>query len=412
MYLYRMITEYIFPYTIPVMSVFSVCALLHLGLQIYTPSRMMFYSISRRTITERLLVILMPVAFILFFAFIDLFDFGSFLSGGFREEKLPELEIFMLSDSVMQEVRWVLFLFPLTFLLIKIVLRRVSVKKNIITVLLNIVETVINFAFFLFCLCCTVCMAKHGTFPNINMFPKNTLCVWYVYSVYSLVIQIVFNLVALFLHVFFSKAVLKDDLLHLASDSAWCRRQVIFFFQDGYKMIFSICIPFLILFSVMMAEAAREEGIFSFAFNFFLIFLLPLWTLFFYCLFFILFPSRISSVRRMQTWGNTEKIYRLFCLEFLDDENPPRKGFLVSLTDNFILTPKAPFHKLYYIHDFENIEKNRRGKFIRFRDGSRISLQKNYTEADTRLLHQAVSGHGVNSNTNPFQMSGEKISDG
>lgn len=391
MYLYRMLTEYLFQYTIPVMSAFSIYAILHLGLQTYTPSRVMFYSISRRTITERILIILMPVAFVFFLALMDLFFFGSLLNGGFQEDRFPELISFLLNDSMIQEVRYILFLFPVTFLFIKIVLHQITIQKNITTFLLNMIETMITFALFLFCLFSTVFLTKHGTFPHFDMFSKNTLCLWYIYSIYSILFQIIFNLISLFLHFLFSKPAFKDDLLHLVSDSNWCRKQVILYFQDGYKMIFYICIPFLIPFSYFMSEAIQEEGVFSFAFFFFLIFLLPMWTLFFYCLFFILFPSRIFSIRRMQKWGNTERIYRLFCLEFLDDRNPPQKGFLVSITDHFILTPKAPFHKLYYIYNFEKVEKNKKGKFIRFQDGSSISFQKNYTNADLYLLRHAIS---------------------
>jgi len=395
MLLFKMLTNYIF-LTIPAVSLNGLLIPLQILFQLFTPVFIMINVIRRRTITERILLISMPVACCLTVIIMNILLGGSFLNGGYFYEL--ELRQYILHSGVTDEIWMVIFLFIISYLILEFILHYRIDRPSKKIMLLNLPGTILNFCLFLLCLLTAIYIQKTGDFPSILwilenspigynfLTPNSSLILYFTYAVYNLAFQSFVNILALLMHILFSKKELTGDIRLLSANPDWCEHAIKHFFTDGYKVIFYSFVQFVALFYALMYWAILDEG-FSLSLIFlFHVFLLPFDLLVVYCLYRILLPSSLPVLKKMKTWGNAQQIKRQFCLEFLDSAYPPIQGMVVWTTPYFILTPASFFKKLYYIPQFQEIQ----GQKIIFRDGSFIKMQ-NLHSLDRRIIQSAIN---------------------
>lgn len=405
MLLLELLTNYIFR-TIPVVSINAFLIPLQIIFQLFSPVFIMINVIRRRTITERIVLIAMPVACCLTVIIMIILLGGSFLHGGYSHE--TEFVDYILHSGVINEIWVVLFLFIISYLILEFILHFRIDKPSRKLMLLNLPGTLINLCLFFLCFITTIYIQKTGNFPSIgqisensliksNSYINNWLVYYFTYAVYNLVFQIFVNILALFMHILFSGKEMSGDIRLLSTSPDWCEREIKHFFTDGYKIMFYSFVQFVILFYGLMFWAISDEG-FSLSLVFwFHVFLIPLDLLTVYSLFYILFPSLLPVFKKMEVWENPQQIKRQFCLEFLDSaylreqrmsqriQQGTKQGIMVWTTPHFILTPVSFFKKLYYIPVYEKIQ----GQKIMFKDGSYIKMQ-NLHSTDYYLIQSAI----------------------
>ena len=392
MLLFEMLTNYIF-LTTPVLSLNALLIPLQIIFQLFTPVFIMINVIRRRTMTERILLIAMPVACCLTAILMNILLGGSFLNGGFSYE--PQLIQYILHSGVTDEIWAVIFLFIASYFTIEIILHRRTNRPSKKIMLLNLPGTILNFCLLFVCLLTVIYIQKTGNFPSVlqvsenplidNLLIDSSLVLYFTYAVYNLVFQTFVNILALLMHILFSGKELSGDIRLLSANPDWCDYAVKRFFTDGYKVMFYSFVQFAVLFYALMYWAILDEGFSVSLVLWFHVFLAPLDLLVTYSLFRILFPASLPVLRKMELWGNPQQIKRQFCLEFLDSKFLPIKGMLVWTTPYFILTPVSFFKRLYYIPAFQEIK----GQRMIFKDGSHIKMQ-NLQPLDRSFIQSAV----------------------
>lgn len=399
MLLFKMLTNYIF-LTTPTVSLNGLLIPLQILFQLFTPVFIMTNVIRRRTISERIILIAMPVACCLTAIIMNILLGGSFLNGGYSYE--PQLQQYILHSGVINEIWIVIFLFIISYLILEFILHYRTNRPSKKIVLLNLPGTILNFCLFFLCLLTAIYIQKTGNFPSVqrilensllnnsslvnnSLVSDNSLLLYFTYAVYNLAFQTFVNIFALFMHILFSGKELTGDIRLLSTNPDWCEHAIKHFFTDGYKVMFCSFIQFVALFYALMYWAILDEG-FSLSLVFwFHVFLIPLDLLVVYSLFRLLFPSSLPVLKKMEVWGNPQQIKRQFCLEFLNKKCPPTQGMIVWTTPYFILTPASFFKRLYYIPAFQEIQ----GQKMLFKDGSCIKMQ-NLQSSDRYIIQSAI----------------------
>lgn len=362
MALFHMLTEYIF-LTQPTVDFSAVLVLLQIALQSVTPVTVIIQAIRRQNPLERFLLALFPLIFFIAFVFMDVFLGGSFLGGGFDEQEA--LTAYLLHSTVRREIWAVMLLFPITYFVV-----RRWLKKSFV----SLAGDLFVWLMLLFCLGITSMLAWRHSVPALGPFPAEQVVLWYVYAVYGLAAQLLLNTTAILWRLMFSERPMKDDLDTLIYNPDWCRRRIRHILLHGHRVFFCSLLPIVLLLFFLVipslwGERAAAGAYVSFAIIlFFPTGLLCLTTAFMLC------PSLLPVLGRIERWEQRELLYRQFCKEFYDPVHPPKWGGSLEVTPHFILKRTTLNPELYYIPMWQGIQRGRSSNSLLFRDGGRLRL--------------------------------------
>ncbi len=371
-----LLTDYVFR-TQPTVDFSVLLLMIQLFLQSAAPAMLLFSAVNGRPPTERLLLLMCPMVFFLTYGIMDLLLGGSFLGGGFRH--IPELVLFLLKPRLAREVWGVLALFPLLFFPV----RRWG-RANLFSVLGDLT----SWALWGLAAAVAVLIAREAVFPGLLGLPPGTVALWYVYALYTLLAQEVLNLTALGLHLLFRERPPKGDLDALVYDPQWAGRQVRRLLLEGHKVFLCSMGPLLLLLCALLIPAMVEEG-FSVGGAEFLIFMAGFGGWWGFVLFRVLFPDTLPAWKRVQGWSDSQRLCRLFCQEYYNDAQPPRRGQNAILTAHFLLDRSSLRPGLYYLPFYQGWVHTRQGRALAFADGA-VLLSGRLGPKDGALLAEAL----------------------
>lgn len=372
-----MLTDYIFR-TAPVLDLPSLLILAQIAVQSVSPVTVMYGAIRRQNPMERLALSLFPLVFFITFVFMDVLLGSSFLGGGFRHHEA--LVQYLLFSPVLIEVWVLLLLFPVTFFTV----RRWPVKTP-----LSLLGGLVSWGMYLFCFAITV----HTTLVGAASDPLQRFILWYVYSIYAVLFQVVLNLTAIMWHALFSERPLRGDLDDLLYEPLWCRHQISRLLLSGHRVFFCAMFPLILLLYVLLIPALAEEG-FNTSTIFTLaelhVFLLPMVLLTLFMLVRILFPSTLPALRRIDGWKNASALQRQFCQEYFNPNAPPLRGSNLDVTGHFILVRSGLKPAIYYIPFFQQTGSVKGRQALLFQDGSALFLTS-LAPVDAALVKRALT---------------------
>ncbi len=375
MALFRMMTDYVF-LTQPVVDLSFFLLMLQVVLQSAAPVLLIYAAVRRQVALERFVLLMFPAVFIVTYAFIDATLGAAFLGGGFDEQE--ELISYLLHSGVHVEIWLVLLLFPPLFFLT----RRWSARWYWFTLLGDLSV----WALWGLGVCVSFLMGRFGAFPEkFLQIPRETLVLWFVYAVYTVLVQDLLNLTAMVWHLLFRERRPKGDLDELTYDPRWCQREIAYLLLNGHRVFLCAMLPLLLLLCALVVPAILEEGAsldgwltfgaFEAAFGIPCLFLL----------FRLLHPASLPAMKRILEWENSQRLQRQFCKEYFDPRRPPKYIGQAAVTPHFILDRTSLRPGLYYLPYLDRMEPKKGAPAVAvfcFRDGGRL-------EAD-RLGNQAV----------------------
>ncbi len=360
-----MMTDYIF-LTQPVVDLSFCLLMLQVVLQSAAPILLIYAAVRRQVALERFLLLMFPAVFIVTYAFIDATLGAAFLGGGFDEQE--DLISYLLHSGVLAEIWSVLLLFPPLFFLT----RRWSARWYWFTLLGDLSV----WAQWALGVCVSLLTGRFGAFPEkFLQIPQKTLVLWYVYAVYTVLVQVLLNLTAMVWHLLFRERRPKGDLDELTYDPRWCQREIAHLLLNGHRVFLCAMVPLLLLLCVLVIPAILEEGPSLDGWLTFggieAMFGLP-------CLFFafrLLCPSSLPAMRRILRWENSQQLQRQFCREYFDSRRPPSYLGTVAVTPHFVLDRTSLKPGLYYLPGLDHVEAKKGAPAVAvfcFRDGGRL----------------------------------------
>ncbi len=369
MALFRMLTDYIF-LTQPVVDLSFCLLMLQVVLQSAAPVLLIYAAVRRQIALERFMLLMFPAVFIVTYAFIDATLGAAFLGGGFDEQEA--LISYLLRSGVCVEIWAVLLLFPLLFFLT----RRWSTRWYWFTLLGDLSV----WALWTLGIGVSFWMGRSGTFPDgFLRVPRETLVLWYVYAVYTVLVQGLLNLTAMVWHLLFRERRPKGDLDELTYDPGWCQREIAHLLLNGHRVFLCAMLPLLLLLCVLVIPAMLEEETSPAGWLMFggieVIFGLPCLSF----LFRLLRPASLPAMKRIQGWENSRQLQRQFCREYFDPRRPPKYIGQAAVTPHFILDRTSLKPGLYYLPGLDHVEAKTGAPAVAvfcFRDGGRLATDR------------------------------------
>lgn len=357
--------------------------LIKVALQVIAPAQLLFHAVRRKNAMERAALSLLPMVFIVTYAFLDIFLGGSFVGGGYGNE--VRLLTYILNSNALREFITVLVLFVLTHLL---TLRWVKFTP------LALLRDLVPWGLFLFSGAVTVDILLHGTITGFGLFSGLSLVTWYVYSMFSLLFQVILNLTALLWHFLFSERIPKKDPDELYLDPQWCKKQTVRLLLRGNRVVLYTMVPLILLIEGILVYNIGREGLGADGIAAILmlhILILPMGYFVVRALRQILFPHTIPAVQRIEQWENSPALLRQFCQEYFNSANPPVNGRFVEVTPHFILSTPILKPGLYYIPYVTHVSWTMRNYQLSFQDGSALLA----TIQDSKLLESALKSNNL-----------------
>ncbi len=366
-----MMTDYI-SLTQPVVDLSLFLLMLQVVLQSSAPVLLIYAAVRRQVALERFMLLMFPAVFIVTYAFIDAILGASFLGGGFDEQE--ELISYLLHSGALVEIWVVLLLFPPLFFLT----RRWSARRYWFTLLGDLSV----WALWALGASVSFLTGRSGAFPEAFLqIPRETLVLWFVYAVYTILAQDLLSLTAMVWHLLFRERRPRGDLDELTYDPKWCRREIAHLLLNGHRVFLCSMLPLLLLLCVLVIPAILEEGdgwlIFGSleaAFGIPCLFLL----------FRLLRPASLPAMKRILGWENSRQLQRQFCREYFDPRRPPTYIGQAAVTAHFILDRTSLRPGLYYLPFFDRMEPKKEAPAVAvfcFRDGGRLEADRMGSQA-------------------------------
>lgn len=120
--------------------------------------------------------------------------------------------------------------------------------------------------------------------------------------------------------------------------------------------------------------------------------MIPIYIMFFFCLYYMAFPLKFKNGKRIRSWGDELEILHLILAEFSDKRNPPKKSLHLWATPHFvILLPYSYIPKIYYLPRLtDRLSKPGGRDILYFSDGEKIHFKK-MCKSSRKLLEEAIA---------------------
>lgn len=371
MAIWELLTEYVCD-TVPVASISLIFVMGQIIFQATQSILVILSSAQRRSGAERLFVGLVPLVFVVTYAVMDALLGGSFLGGGFHDTK--NLFYFLHDPRLFWEVGALLVLFVPLNLLVSRWLEHIKWWVMLIT-------SLASWGVYLVCLVGFV-----GIFtPLERVFMSERLVLWYTYSIYAILFQVLLSLTAVSLRLLFSE---REEHLNSEEnlyDDRWCKKQITRLLLRGHRIFLLGMGSLVLLLCILIYPEAREEPspvLIGFPVIFILVLLVVALR--------ALFPSMVRSVRRVWAWEDGERRRRMFCEEFFDPHHSLYHGDGIDLSEHFVLMRSTLYPILLYLNDIELVQFNGRQYAAVLKNGERVPLllinEKDVFELRRRLV--------------------------